>query len=419
MMRWRALWAMARRNLRKSWMRQVVLVLALTLAITGDVLIGLFFAGLEARAGDLAPPAPQNVPLVVLAPDGTNVEAWLSWTRAIGVSGARGYEERHTIAWREGFTSAGRTFVLAVDFDIAQLRTLPVEGRWPFELDEVALPRHYADELEVGLGELVTLGLVSTVGSLPAVRDFRVTAIFRPEVALPGSRPGATWPPRPMDPALSFPLLALHPGGQEAPRWPANGAFVTVREGNAAFLERRMRSYFERDYQMQPAAQRFGTADPIFLWGDLGPELGRSLGRQIFSPGRRALAASFVFVGTGIFVILLIAFIERKRELAVLKTVGMNNNMVLGMVLLELGAVAFVALVLGSVLAGVVGQVVSEVVDYVPAPTLSAWFWATMHTGAVLVLATLLPVSMMRLATVQQLLQNERLYIWRKRVTLS
>ena len=72
-----------------------------------------------------------------------------------------------------------------------------------------------------------------------------------------------------------------------------------------------------------------------------------------------------------------------------------------------------------SALAAGVGGTIARAVEYVPAPTVGAWLLAVLHTGAVLVLAAMLPLSMARLATVQQLLQNEKLYLRRKRVTLS
>ena len=414
MSRWRALWGMARKNLRQAWLRNLVLALALTLAIAGDLLLGLFFTGLETRAGAMAATDYQNVPMVVFAPADVNMESWLSWSRyAGGFYGSRNYEEAATFAWREGFTPAGRTRLMAVSFETPAFRSLAIEGRWPFAADEVALPSPLATELDLGPGDQVPLTVAGEASSVL----HRITGVFVPEALGPDRGP-RTIRERDLDDSLNFPLLAVRPTGSEADRWPANGALITVRAADAAALERRMRSYLEREYPVQPALRRTSLVEPVFMRPDMGSEQGSLLGRQIFAPGRRALAASFVFVGTGIFVILLIAFIERKRELAVLKTVGMNNNMVLNMVLLELGAVAAVALALGSGLALGVGNVVAQAVEYVPPPTVGAWLWAFVHTAAVLGLATILPVSMMRLASVQQLLQNERLYLWRKRVTL-
>lgn len=414
MIQWRALWAMARKNLRKAWVRHTVLAVVLTLAIAGDVLLGLFFAGLEGRAGSLAPATDNSLPMLVLAPDGVNVEAWVSWAaRAGGFYSARNYDEAYMIAWREYGSASGRTTVLAVDFTMPQLSRLPLEGRWPFERDEIALPRSSAASLGATVGSSVQLRDPAT----GAAESFRVTGIFRAEIGS-GTRPTAL-PTALPDPSLDFPMVALYPGSSEASRWPTNATYILMRAANAAVLEQRMMGYYAREHPVQPAMARFAVTEPVFVRGDLGPELGGLLGRLIFSPGRRALAASFVFIGTGIFVVLLIAFIERKRELAVLKTVGMNNNMVLTMVLMELGAVAAVALVVGSLTAVLAGGAVANAVEYVPPPTLKAWVWAVAHTAIVLVLATSLPLSMMRLATVQQLLQNERLYIHSKRVTLS
>lgn len=425
----RAIWGMALRNLRRSWARNLALALVLTLGIGGDILLGMFFTGLENRAALLAPPSPQSVSLQVLAPAGVQMEPWLSWATYSGsFSASRNFDQAYRLFWQDCYSSLGRGLILAVDFETPFFRTFPLEGRWPFEVDEVALPEAMAARLGVHAGGTVELALDN-----PAqVETYRVTGVFRPEIparVTPGTRPLPA--SARLDLTADWPLLALRVPGSATPvqgsgsaalpdyRFRSNGAWIYVADDRAAALEQRMLSYYVREYPSQPAAIRFGTVVPSFVRPRLGPELGSLLGARIFATGRRALAASFLFVGIGVFVILLIAFIERRRELAVLKTVGMNNNMVLTMVLMELGAVAGLAMATGSALALAVGIQISRVVDYVPPPTLHAWLWAFGHTSAILILATALPLSMMQLATVQQLLQNQRLYLIRKKVTLS
>lgn len=429
MSRRRAIWAMARRNLRRAWARNLVLALVLTLGIGGDILLGMFFTGLENRAGQLAPAAAQSVPLQVLAPAGVHLESWLSWAAYTGSFGAsRTFEHAYRLHWQDCYSKLGRGRALAVDFESPLFRAFPLEGRWPFEEDEVALPERMAAGLGIRAGDTVELALGETARTL----SYRVTGVFRPEVPAQLS-PGTRQVPASarLDSTADWPLLNLRtPGGAAAGsksggsglpeyRLTPNGAWVMVAEDRAGALEQRMLSHHVREHPSQPAAVRFGSVLPLFERPRTGPDLGLLLGVRIFATGRRALAASFLFVGIGVFVILLIAFIERRRELAVLKTVGMNNNMVLTMVLMELGAVAGLALAAGSGLALAVGTHVARAVEYVPPPTLGAWLWAFGHTATVLALATVLPLSMMQLATVQQLLQNQRLYLVRKKVTLS
>lgn len=408
---------MASRNIRRAWARNLVLVVVLTLAIAGDVLVGLFFTGLESKAESLVPPAPQKMTLLVLAPDWVNVPSWLSWASLAGsFYTSRNFRANYDIVWRDCFTPGGRTLALFCDFEDPHLRNLPLAGRWPYDASEVAIPAPLAEAWGVTLGGKVSLAL----GDNPQrAAEFTVTGIFRPETTVTRSEGRFERRDVYADATLSFPLFALYPGGSEAPVTRINGSFLDLDERNVPSLERRMRAYLDREYPLQPAAARYAMTKPVFIRSHQGPDQAQALGRLVFSPGRKALAAGFLFVGTGIFVILLIAFIERKRELAVLKTVGMNNSMVLAMVLAELGAVAAVALVLGSAVAVGVGRSIAQVVEYVPAPTVGAWLWSIAHTAIVLFLATLLPLSMARLATVQQLLQNERLYLFRKRVTLQ
>lgn len=433
MSRWRAIWGMARRNLRRSWARNLALALVLTLGIGGDILLGMFFTGLENRASLLAPPAAQSVPMQVLAPTGVNLESYLSWATYSGsIGSSRNFQEAYRLYWQDAFSELGRGLILAVDFEAPFFRAFPLEGRWPFEADEVALPEWMAAGLGARPGSVVRLAAQdpSNIGS------YRVTGVFRPEIPVqlsPGTRtlPAAAR----LDGTANWPLLALRlPGGEPAAggtgpisgsakpadhRGEPNGAWIMVVEERAAALEQRMLGFYVREHPAQPAAVRFGPVAPVFNRSRTAPEQGRLLGRRIFATGRRALGASFLFVAIGVFVILLIAFIERRRELAVLKTVGMNNRMVLAMVLMELGAVAGLALATGSGLAVAAGIQVARVVDYVPPPTFAAWLWAFVHTSTVLALATVLPLSMMQLATVQQLLQNQKLYLVRKKVTLS
>jgi hypothetical protein len=417
---------MASRNLRRSWARNLALALVLTLGIGGDILLGMFFTGLENKAAQLVPAAFQSVPLQVLAPADVQMESWLSWATYSGsFAASRNFDQSYRLFWSDCYSEMGRGIILAVDFETPFFRTFPLEGRWPFEVDEVALPEPMAASLGVRTGGTVTLA----VGDPAHVENYRVTGVFRPEVpfrAAPGTRLPTS---ARVDQTADWPLLSLRvpggavplPGSSALPeyRFRPNGAWIQVAEDRAASLEQRMLGYHVREHPSQPAAVRFGTVLPSFDRARMGPELGRVLGARIFATGRKALGASFLFVGIGVFVILLIAFIERRRELAVLKTVGMNNNMVLTMVLMELGAVAGFAMAAGSALALTVGTQISRVVDYVPPPTFTAWLWAFGHTSAILVLATVLPLSMMQLATVQQLLQNQRLYLVKRKVTLS
>ncbi len=412
-----AIWAMARRNIRRAWARNLVLVVVLTLAIAGDVLVGLFFTGLESKAESLVPPASQNMTMLVLAPDFINVVSWVSWSRfAGGLGTSHNFKSSYHIGWRDCYTPSGRNMALYLSFEFPFLYDLPLTGRWPYDASEVALPSSSAELWGAGVGDRVRLALGDDPG---AAAEFTVTGIFSPEATVLRGDGRSQRRETHHDATLDFPLFALYPGGSETAAVPLNGAFLDMEERNAPALEARMRSYIDREYLTQPSAARYGLTKPMFIRPRQGPDQAKAIGRLVFSPGGKALAAGFLFVGTGIFVILLIAFIERKRELAVLKTVGMNNSMVLAMVLAELGAVAAVALILGSALAVGVGRSVAQVVEYVPEPTVGAWLWSILHTAVVLFLATLLPLSMARLATVQQLLQNERLYLFRKRVTLS
>lgn len=412
-----AVWTMAKRNLRRSWARNLLLVIILTLAIAGDVLVGLFFTGLEARAESLAQETPQSVSMMILAPDWVNTPALVNWARRAGVFyGGVNYDAAYMIAWRECLTPGGRTMALYLDFESPYLKSLGVQGRWPYEAGEVALPVDMATSWGVTVGSQIRLA----IGTDPRnAAPLKVTGVFRPETTVSRQDGRVTRRETVQDPSLNFPVLALYPGGAAEPVLPINAAFLDLSSSGADSLESKIRTYVEREYPRQPALSRLTGTGLVILRPETGPNQAESIGRVIFAPGRKALAGGFLFVGVGIFVILLIAFIERKREFAVLKTVGMNNSMVMTMILMELGAVAAIALAAGSGLAVGIGQMIARVVEYVPAPTVGAWLWSIVHAGVVLVLATLLPLSMARLATVQQLLQNERLYIFRKRVTLS
>ena len=146
---------------------------------------------------------------------------------------------------------------------------------------------------------------------------------------------------------------------------------------------------------------------PLLLTGGTGQEAAVDLSRAIYLPGGEAMLLIYVFFGIGIFTLMLLAFLDRRRDLAVMKTLGLTSGQVALLMYLEVAVLGALGLGLGLLLlAGGIGPLRAySGGDY----RLSAWIVAS---GAALSLLALvvsvwLPIAMARLATVANLLGGE------------
>lgn len=193
--------------------------------------------------------------------------------------------------------------------------------------------------------------------------------------------------------APSVAFLWLHPTGDYLDR--------TITWLNNRFVPLELRLPY--------VAQR--SEMPLIMTADIAFEWARGLERAIYFPGGEAMFLLYVFFGVGVFTLMLLAFLDRRRELAVMKTLGLTSGQVATLLYMEVLAVAAVGLVLGGgLLAAGIGPLRALTgQDYrVPVWILGSGAFFSLLA---LLLSVWLPIGMARLATVANLLGGQPFHL--------
>ncbi len=134
----------------------------------------------------------------------------------------------------------------------------------------------------------------------------------------------------------------------------------------------------------------------------------RTLGQRIiadmYQPGKQVLAMVYLFMGIGVLSIALITFLERRRELAVLKTLGVSNRQTALVLGSEQALSGVLGLGVGYAVIRVLGQRLSWMSQLDPATLRGLLLQGTVLTIAVLALSAWFPTLTAKVATVNQLL---------------
>ena len=83
------------------------------------------------------------------------------------------------------------------------------------------------------------------------------------------------------------------------------------------------------------------------LYSSLPLSMATDLVNNVWQDSFQLMIMVYLFSGVALFTIVLIIFLERKRELATFKSVGISNNQILALTSLEFGSVEMIALALG------------------------------------------------------------------------
>ncbi|MDI6894383.1 MAG: FtsX-like permease family protein [Bacillota bacterium] len=271
-------------------------------------------------------------------------------------------------------------------------------GRPPRAPGEVALPAEWARQAGVGEGDVVELGTVDPGTGYLRVEAYRVVGVYEG-----------------MDPVLAVPLLPLAGErwqGRDFARelkdtgevaWPyPNILLVDLPQSSTGLFFRILEN---EEYRM----------GEILRAGTPGERVS-DLTWRMYGPVQSLFPLVFVFAGLGVFASSLLAVLDRRRELAILKAMGIPGA--------QIGRV----LTLEAVAAGLVGSLLG----WVGAVLLRPWLVgpggapvpisATMVAGAVLAvlvtagLAAAGPAAMARAATVNELLHGRTIRLWHQRV---
>jgi hypothetical protein len=157
---------------------------------------------------------------------------------------------------------------------------------------------------------------------------------------------------------------------------------------------------------------------PLVVSGDYARRVTTGLAAGIYGGTRRVLGMGYAFVALGIYSVLLVAIIQRKRELAIHKTVGLSPRQLLLVYGLEIVLVSALAFALGCVVVGWWGARVAAVMGVETGVTAVAVLQSLATVGTLVVLASALPLAMAGAATVNQLLYGQKLYVFTRRVEM-
>lgn len=116
--------------------------------------------------------------------------------------------------------------------------------------------------------------------------------------------------------------------------------FWTKNQGVAGYLAGRLRSRY-----VVPSRPLLKTVDdPVIRWRGEAAAMAHGVLNRTFLPGLGAMTLVFACCVVGLFTQATMGFLDRRRELAILKTVGCESQGVLAMGVIEHGAVTVVGL---------------------------------------------------------------------------
>lgn len=394
-------------SLGNARFRVVLLAFLMITGITGRVLYGHFFGHLSAQAAERGGTA--RVPVVMVLPSGRDVGNLI---------------HRHA-AWHRGsisalsgvlapvFTQVGQLEVLALDW--AQLTArypdiLTVNGRLPTAPGEVALPQKLATSsgLKVGDGFPMT--------SDPTLRRWAAGRI----VGTFAANPAGPLPPAVLDRPLLAPLEGVSPNVGVVYAWAVppvrfRGMNVAVTPHHLAI---QLRNVYREAFPTATGGFWGWESLAVFIPADWERLVTTSLSRGIYQGGGQVLGAGYAFVALGIYSVLVIALMSRRRELAINKTIGLSPRQLVFVFGMEVAVVSLISFTLGTAAVWALSRRVAEAMGLTARidPGVLIQTLATM--GALVVMASAIPLAMAAAATVNQLLYGQKIYLFKRRTLL-
>ncbi|MFO8060844.1 MAG: ABC transporter permease, partial [Bacillota bacterium] len=254
-----------------------------------------------------------------------------------------------------------------------------VEGRLPAGAEEILLPAGPALSAGLGVGDAFEVEWADSEGAIRRI-TYRVCGLLQTD-----------------DPFLGAPLTRLPEADVPPPvvgAGESGGNFILLSSeapGRAA----------EKVDGFLPGARVISRLH--------GAEMAGSLLSGVFSSGRVLTILIMLFCSLGVLNVLLLAFLERQRELGIFKALGSLNDEVRMMLLQE----GFLTALLGMA-AGTAGTLIAVTllnrytpVRYVVRP--GAFVLAAAAAAVVFYLGAALPSGMARNMTVQDLLHRRRI----------
>ncbi|HAI21478.1 MAG TPA: hypothetical protein DCM14_06265 [Clostridiales bacterium UBA8153] len=394
-------------SLGNARFRVVLLAFLMITGITGRVLYGHFFGHLSAQAAERG--GASRAPVVMVLSSGRDVGHLI---------GRHAVWHRGTISVISGaltpvFTPVGRLEALALDWAQLTARypdSLTVNGRLPVAPGEVALPEDLAAASGLSVGQPFLMSGDPTLERWSAVA---VVGTFQVNPA--GQVPLAV-----LDRPLLAPWEGLVPNIGVIYAWTVPPA--RLRAINVAVTSRQLaiqlRNVYREAFPTSTAGFWGWESLPVFISADWERLVTTSLSRDIYQGGGQVLGAGYAFVALGIYSVLVIALMSRRRELAINKTIGLSPRQLVFVFGMEVAVVSLASFTLGTAAVWVLGRRVAEAMGLTAQVELGVLFQTLATMGALVAMASAIPLAMAAAATVNQLLYGQKIYLFKRRVVL-
>lgn len=147
------------------------------------------------------------------------------------------------------------------------------------------------------------------------------------------------------------------------------------------------------------------------LWSGTSSELGARLIGGFLSPNTVILGLVFALAGLSVFNVMLLSLLQRKTQLGALKALGLDDDEVFTLLVLEGGLTALAGAVLGLVGGAALVRLLDATAEMPLHLTPASLVWAGVLAVATFYLATWLPATLCRRAMPIQLMVGRRLYL--------
>lgn len=349
---------LACRSLRRRPGRALLAAVAIAACLAGFV---LFSAFIEGRAGAFtARVAPLRLPTDIV----------IAGEQPFNPAALQAAERRATVTqleagWAEDrYTAAGRLSVLWLPSTARLLSELNiVAGRLPVAPNEVLLPEKLPELTGATVGGTWALGPTEAA---------TIVGVYRV---------GDDW--------LTQPILLRTSDG------PLNRAFVWLSA--------------DRN-DVATAATIAAALGGRALHRDTPRQDARALLLGVYAPGYGIATALFGFVSLGLLSVLLLSFIQRKRQFGVMKAVGLTNPELQFLLLAEGGMIVAAGAIVGIPTGMVLVSQLSARLGLTLTLRPGALAGAVVLAAAVFYLGSLIPATVSRQAPVDALLYNRRVY---------
>ena len=364
-------WPVAARHIRRERLKTVLF----SLCVATSVCIYLLFSAFAVATSRAAL---SGVDALALPADIIVVSGPLSDEQVREVDRAPDIDLLERGYWLDALSQGGRMPLVGLDPKAKSLERMgnAVWGRMPARPGEMAVP----DALGItGPAEGFMVTRTGPSGEL-LQRAFNIVGAYRPLSAV----------------ATCLVAIDVDARVLDAGRQP-NALFGFVDEGTA------MRDLEIRTQRVLPEARIYSPVSP-------GTQVA-SLVSRVLSPANVATSFVFGLGGLGMFNLQLLSFLRRKREIGILRALGMDAREAGVLLFMEGFVLAIAGTALGSIVAHLVIRQVGPVLPY--ALTITPWAPARAALYSLLVFAasTWIPVALSARATVDQLLYNRRVYL--------